>query len=248
MFDQRRGAIRSVEERRLLLLVPHLARAIEVQRPFRLLRRRFGGVLAALDHLGIGVVIQHEPGGILLSNQEAERILDAGDGLRRHSGSRVLALDPKIDARLGAAVQRAERAARLEAREGASTLEIPRRAGFDPILVDVLPLRDDGDEMGSTFSGALLVLVDPDHRELVSVQGLARSYGLSPIETVVCRMIAQGMTLPEIAESRNVSLDTVKTQARAIYTKTRTRNRHELVRRAFSIVPPLLDRSDQSID
>jgi len=247
LFRARRGGIRPAEARRLSLLVPHLARAIETQRPFRLLLRRFGAVLAALDRLGLGVLIVREDGDVLVSNQEAERILDANDGLRRCSRSRIRAGDAEAGARLGAALQRAHRAARLEETDRFTTLELPRRTGADPYLADVVPLRDHGDEMGAGFSGVLMILVDPDHREMVSVEGLARSYGLSPVETLVCRMIAQGMTLRQIAESRGVSLDTVKTQSRAIYAKTGTRNRRELVRRAMSILPPLLDRNGKRI-
>lgn len=241
LFPARRGGIRPAEARRLSLLVPHLARAIETQRPFQLLLRRFGAVLAALDHLGLGVLIVREDGGVLVSNREAERILEADDGLRRGSRSRVRAADGEADLRLRAALQRAERAARLEEKERITTLALPRRAGGEPYLADVVPLRDHGDELGAGFRGVLLVVVDPDHRELISVEGLARSYGLSPMETLVCRMLAQGATLREIAETRGVSLDTVKTQSRAIYAKTGTRNRRELVRRAVSILPPLLD-------
>lgn len=100
---------------------------------------------------------------------------------------------------------------------------------------------------GAAFSGVLLLLIDPDHREMISVQGLAESYVSTATETLVCRMIAQGMTLREIADARRVGLDTVKSQSRAIYAKTHTRNRRGLVRRALSIVPPLLDRSGKRI-
>lgn len=248
LFDDRRGGIRPAESRRLALLVPHLAHAIEMQRPFQLLSRRFGGVLAVLDRLGIGVLIARESGEIVISNQEAERILEANDGLRRGAGSRVAVSDPAAAARLGAELHRAARAARLEA-EGASTaIEVTRRAGSEPYLIDVVPFRENGEEMGAAFSGVMLVLIDPDHREMVSIRGLAQSYALTPIETLVCRMLAQGMTLRQIADTRGVSLDTVKSQSRAIYTKTRTRNRRELVRRALSIVPPLLDRSGRRIN
>jgi DNA-binding CsgD family transcriptional regulator len=150
--------------------------------------------------------------------------------------------------RLRAAVERAACAARLERREARTTLEVPRRTGAEPYLVDVAPLRDDGGEVGGAFRGVLLVTIDPERRELLGIEGLARSYALSPAETLVCRMLAQGMTLREIADVRGVTLDTVKTQARSIYAKTRTRNRRELVRRACSIVPPLLDRHGHRIN
>lgn len=45
----------------------------------------------------------------------------------------------------------------------------------------------------------------------------------------------------EIADIRGVHLDTVKAQTRAIYRKTLCANRLELVQRALSIAPPLLD-------
>jgi len=247
LFDDRRDGIRPEEERRLALLVPHVARAIEVQRPFQLLLRRFSGVLSALDRLGIGVLVVRERGDVVITNQEAERILHANDGVSR-GAQRIAVADPEVDARLRAALCRVARAARLEDRASSTTLELPRRSGGDPYLLDVAPLRDDGAEMGAAFSGVLLTLIDPEHREMVSIQGLARSYGLTPAETIVCRMLAQGLTLREIAESRGVSVDTIKSQSRAIYAKTHTRNRRELVRRALSIVPPILDRDGRRMN
>ena len=83
---------------------------------------------------------------------------------------------------------------------------------------------------------------------MVAVEGLAQSYALTATETLVCQMIAQGIKLRDIADSRNVSLETIKTQSRAIYTKTQTRNRHELVQRAQSIVPPLLDGDGKRVN
>lgn len=248
LFDERRGGIRPEEARRLALLVPHLARAIEMQRPFELLLCRFGGVLALLDRLGIGVLVLRGHGEVVLSNREAERILDAGDGLGRCPRARLAAGDAEAGARLAAALRQAERAARLEAEPREATLEIPRRSGGEPYLVDLAPFRDGSHEIGAAFSGVLLLVIDPDHREMVSTQGLARSYGLSPAETLVCHMITQGVTLRQIAESRGVSLDTVKSQSRAIYAKTRTRNRRELVRRALAVLPPLLDGSGRRIN
>jgi DNA-binding CsgD family transcriptional regulator len=248
LFDGSRGGIRQAESHRLALLVPHLARAIEVQRPFHLLLRRFGAVLALLDRLGVGVLIVREQGEIVLSNCEAERILAAEDGLARGPRARLLAADALAQAELSSALRRAERAARLEAEAPDACLEIPRRTGAESYLADVLPFRDAGHEIGASFRGALLVVIDPDHREMVSILGLARSYGLTASETVVCRGIAQGMTLREIAEMRGVSFDTVKSQSRAVYAKTRTRNRRELVRRALSILPPLLDGSGKRIN
>jgi DNA-binding CsgD family transcriptional regulator len=185
---------------------------------------------------------------IMLANQEAERVLAANDGLSRAASGKIAARDGEAAVRLTAAVRRADRAARLEEVDGSATLEVPRRSGGEPYLVDVVPLRDDGDELGAAFNGVLLVLIDPEHREMVSVHGLARSYRLSPAEMLVCQLLVQGLTLNEIADQRDVSADTVKSQVRAIYTKTGTKNRAELVRRALSVAPPLLNGNGKRID
>jgi len=248
LFHAGREGIQPSEMRRLALLVPHLARAIEMQRPFQLLLGRFGTALALLDRLGIGVAIVRGHAELVISNREADRILGMADGLSRDRRSRIVVRDANAAARLGAALRRAESAARLESKAGDATIEISRRSALEPYLVDVTPFRDGGSEIGTMFAGVLLILIDPDHREMVSVQGLARSYGLTPAETLVCRLIAQGIPLRQIAEIRGVTLDTVKSQSRSIYAKTRTRNRRELVRRALSIVPPLLDKGGKRIN
>jgi DNA-binding CsgD family transcriptional regulator len=248
LFHAGREGIQPSEMRRLALLVPHLARAIEMQRPFQLLLRRFGTALALLDRLGIGVAIVRGQAELVLTNREAERILGMADGLSRDRRSRIVVRDANAAARLATALRRAEGAARLESKAGDATIEISRRSALEPYLVDVTPFRDGGSEIGGAFAGVLLILIDPDHREMVSVQGLARSYGLTPAETLVCRLIAQGIPLRQIAEIRGVTFDTVKSQSRSIYAKTGTRNRRELVRRALSIVPPLLDKGGKRIN
>ena len=185
---------------------------------------------------------------IVLANREAERVLAANDGLcrgARREDRRARQGEPRPGSPLQCG---ADHAARLEEVDGGATLAVPRRSGGEPYLVDVAPLRDDGDELGAAFHGVLLVLIDPEHREMVSVDGLARSYRLSPTELLVCQMLVQGLTLHEIADQRDVSPDTVKSQVRAIYTKTRTKNRAELVRRALSVAPPLLNGNGKRID
>ena len=206
LYREDRPVIRPVEARRLELLVPHLARAIEMQRPFRLLQRRFGQVLAALDRLGLGVLVVRDAREIVLANREAERILARGRrprALRAREGRARGTPTPPLGSPRRWSAPPTPRGSRSST--AAHTLEIPRRSGGEPYLVDVVPLRDDGDEMGSAFDGVLLVLIDPDHREMVSIQGLARSYALSPTETLVCRMIVQGLTQQEIADAREVS-------------------------------------------
>ena len=248
LFNEPHGGITAAEAERLMLLVPHVARAIEQQRPFKLLQSRFNAVLSVLNRLGMGVLILNDTGTIVVANDEGERVLGAADGLLRSPNSHITTADDATAIQLDAMLRHTARAARLEQPQPPGSLQVPRLTRGEHYMVEIAPFRDDGGEMGSPFVGVLMLIVDPDHRDMVAVDGLVKSYGLTPTETQVCGMIARGMTLREIADSRSVSLDTVKSQSRSIYGKTMTRNRRELVQRAQSIAPPLLDRAGRRVN
>lgn len=192
--------------------------------------------LAALSifrHLSIGTMILSPEGRIILSNDEAERILEERDGLQRSACGGLRITDEYVGADLSNAVAAAARAA--DGRDAAAVLLVVERdSGLEPYSVTVQSWQGDG-----LAAGALVLVVDLEQRAASSMAWLARACGLTEAEAGVCRMIADGLTSREIAEERNVSIDTVKTQSRAIFSKTQTRNRTELARRAYHLVPPL---------
>jgi DNA-binding CsgD family transcriptional regulator len=117
-------------------------------------------------------------------------------------------------------------------------LSVPRCSAREPYQCDTVPLTAPEVALAGTAC-TLLTVIDPERRARSSVEGLIACYGLTGAEAEVCRLIADGFQAREIADQRRVGLSTVKTQTRAIFSKTRTRNRAELVRRAITLVPPL---------
>jgi DNA-binding CsgD family transcriptional regulator len=235
VYPEGRAGMSTEEQGRLSPLLPHLARALEIRRPFALLKSRYHAILTMLDRLGMGVVVLLDDDQILLANDEAERILEVGDGVRR-----------RADGKLGVTVGGKELLAALaDLRSGAnsdgSTVYLPRGVLVDPYVVDVAPFREGGHELGSAVTGALVCIVDPEHRAVISTRGLAEVYALTPAEAAVCALMSEGRSTQEIADVRGVALETVKSQGKAILRKTLCSNRVELVHRALSIAPPLLD-------
>lgn len=55
-------------------------------------------------------------------------------------------------------------------------------------------------------------------------------FGLSPAESRIARLLAEGLTLKEIAEAQGTQHDTVRKQLRSIYQKTATNRQPDLVR------------------
>lgn len=242
MYSAERDGITGAEERHFEVFLPHLARAIESQRPFVLLERRYRAVLSMLDRLGIGVAVIRQNREIAILNKEASRILEADDGLRRDPLSRLAATDDTNAASFSRAVAFAAQAAALKGLSTGTAMTIDRRSdGSSAYSLDIVPFREDGVEFSEPFAGALIFIIDPDQRAMISTAGLAHTYALTSAESAVCRLIADGMTAGEIADDRNVTIETVRTQTKSILSKTHTRNRVELVRRAMSIVPPLVD-------
>jgi len=242
-FDRAHGPIRLAEQQAFAPLLPHLARLFALNRPFQIMRARFRAVVAALDRFGLGVIALSETGAAIVANREAQRILDRGHGLRLNAAGRLLLSHPRHEAEFNAALAAATETARGEGFAEGGRVVLPRDDGRDPILIEISALRGDGDELDAGLRGALVLLIDPDHRAPVSVDGMAALYGLTDAEAVVLRAVIDGLDAPAIAETRSTSVATVRTQLRAIADKTGAPNRAALVRLALTVNPPV-ERAD----
>ena len=221
------------------MLLPHLAKSIELSRAFSLLKTRYKAVLSALDHVQIGMCIALGRGEVIVSNQEAERIVDLDDGLKFARDGRFLCRDPELGLALNQAIERAARAAKGDGGLAETILAVPRLTNEHPFLVEIAPLRDYAGEVDTNLEGALVTVIDPGNPKPFSTARVAQAYGLTPAEAEVCRHLVDGWTNSRIADERSVSTDTVKTQIASILQKTSTKRRSELIRLALKSSPPI---------
>ena len=225
---------------RLVPLVPHLARAIEMGRTFSLLRARYLAVLTALDRIDAGLAIALPDGQIIVCNHEAERILATRDGiaLGRNRRLRAASGDDSDTIRRGiaeAAVTASGEGIGLETR-----LQIRRREHSSPLLIDITPLADSGRELDMHLTGALVTLIDPDRTRPLNVDRFARLHAFSPAEREVCMLLLDGRSVVEIAEQRGTAQVTVKNQVTRLLAKSGARSRIELIRKIIRTLPPLV--------
>ena len=73
----------------------------------------------------------------------------------------------------------------------------------------------------------------------LSVQGYARSVGLTPTETRVLEMLCAGLRPTEIAQRQGVAISTVRTQIGSLRAKTGATSIRDLVR-LVAVLPPLV--------
>jgi DNA-binding CsgD family transcriptional regulator/PAS domain-containing protein len=227
-------------ERTCQILLPHLAKAVEISRPFQVLRARFRATLAVLDRFHAGVMIVNEQGQVVIKNREADRIIGLKDGLALdHAGGPSAQRSPGDDAKLKAAIRRAIATARSEGLASETLLTIRRPSGADPFVVEISPLHDEGAELENGLRGALLIVVDPDHLSVVSTRGMEQLYDLTPAEAAVLGLLVEGRATKDIADERGTSPATVSTQVKSIFSKTGVQTRSTLVRLALQVNLPI---------
>ncbi len=240
-FDSPHGPMRPEERDQLEVLLPHTTRAVEISRPLALLERRYRAVLEVLDRLHIGVIVISPQRSVVVANQAAKQVLDAGDGLALDGRQRLAAANERAQGVLQQAIGEVIGTATGRGLNSGKTTMVPRRSGRDPYLLQVAPLTDSAGRVDTNFRGALVFCIDPDETRHVSTSGMQLVYGLTDAECAVCELLIEGLSNAEMADARGVSPETIKSQVQAALKKTRSENRTMLVRLALSLNIPIDD-------
>ena len=191
--------------------IPHLARAVEMGRDFSVLQGRFNTVLCALDHYHVAIWFVSYHGDVQMLNEAASRILEQKDGIGRDLRGK-LCVTTKASIDLDKAIQVCSATAQGEGLDNERLLTVSRRSGKSSYLMTVAPMRDPGNEIETQYKGVIVYAIDPENIEIISTKGMADIYGLTAAEDEVCNLLVQGYSSKEIAERREVSIETVRTQ------------------------------------
>lgn len=220
-------------------LAPHLAKAVEVNRTFALLRQSYQAVMGALDYFRIGIAIVARNGALVARNSELCRILDLKDGISTSRTGRLECSSQTQSDALAAAIAETSATSAGIGETAERLLFVERKSGGRPFLVEIAPLRDVTGELDRGFAGAVVFLIDPEDVKAISTERVSQLFGLSRAEAAVTRAMVDGLSAGEIADLRGTKGDTVRSQIKSIYAKTGVRRRADLVRLAVSVDPPI---------
>lgn len=230
-------AFGATEQRGLTLLLPHLRHSLELARILSEAEIRGRTGFAALQALGLAVVIVTADRRVIFVNRAAEK-LAGGDGLLlvRDGASSELRLgtcQPAITRRL---VQVVADAARGGPGGGLRLREATEDGRTLTIMAMPLPHHlgeGAGAERGAPRlgNGFALVLVRNDAQPVaLPLEILEALYGLTPAEAGVAQALLGGRTAEEVAVERGVSPPTVRSHIRSILEKTGARSLRDLDR------------------
>jgi DNA-binding CsgD family transcriptional regulator len=192
-------------------------------------------LLSLLDRLPTGVALLNQRREPVLMNDYARRALaDIGD-------LDSLLPQPSQQRRPdhGRAAEGRKQPALGEVLAGSSVHVIQRSAGYRPlsIIVQQLPVENSGpDDERPAFA---LIISDPNRTIELDHTALCRLYGLTPAEGRLAALLASGKHIEGAAHLLGVSIHTVRTHLKHIFSKTETSSQSDLVRLILSAPAPI---------
>lgn len=231
--SRRVGHITDGERACFTSIAPHVRAAVRTQ----LALEGQGAALVAgtMEVLSIPAFVCDRHGRVQALTPSAERLVAGGRGLELRRGE--LHARRSADARLlSAAIRRAASGLTGPAAPPHQTVLIGARyEGSPPLVLDVIALPQRW-QHELAFTSRALVVARGETADADAARGrrsalLRGVYGLTDAEVHVALCIAAGQPAKAIAASRGASLETVRTQIKAVRSKLRVNRQIELVAR-----------------
>ena len=222
----------------MAVLIPHLNRAIKLQRDLGLVE--FGRSVAfdALDSMALGIIIIDADAQIKFSNEAAREIVEANDGLR-FVGQRLV-IDGSDGDGIRIRAQRLIRAALSGSPPPGEAFQVVRPSGGEayPVLVSALwgnQLRFGWSTLNEPL--AIVYIRDPDRPEETRAETLQRLYGVTPSQARLTELLATGCSLQHAAKKLGITEVSARQYLKLIFQKTGTHRQAELVRKILQTPP-----------
>lgn len=224
------GPFESDQVSALQKLTPHLHRALTLHARLQAIDCMASGLSALLDRVPMGVILLDAFGDIVHANSRAEKVLRDRLLLRNHARRLTTA-----DTRENESLQRLIAAA-LDKNSLSNDMTLHLRArGSHGLYVQVTPMetKEHPDPLlpGAVRAAVWIGTYEPSQ---LSPASLAQLYNLSPSEAELLARLVEGKNLSEIADLRQVSVYTARTQLKAIMSKLGISRQVDLVRLVMS--------------
>ena len=213
-------------------LLPPIRQFVRVKQALVDARALGASPFALLDNVRWGVIQLDRRGRIAAVNDRARALLLAGDGLCDRGGHLRASL-PEEDKTLQRLLARALPAIGGPGEGG--SMRLGRRDSLPRLVLHVNPANDAATESAQVRIGALVLVVDPAWRLDLEPAQVGELLGLTPAESLVAVLYAQGKSIDEIAVSTGRRRTTIKWHLRHIYDKHHLSRQVELAQLLLSV-------------
>jgi DNA-binding CsgD family transcriptional regulator len=208
--------------------VPHFRRATMTWLALQGAQQVRGALAEAMDLLPTGLILLDERRNIVLKNRGADRILKLNDGIRADGGGPSLE-DARQNAEFQSLIADAIESSRGGQAVSTGFLAVKRPSAKQAFATMVAPLLGNSSQV---MGGAVVAIfiADPVGGRLQDPEVLASLYSLTNSEAELVRLLADGLSLEEVATKRGVSMNTARSHLKHVFAKTGTSRQGELVR------------------
>ncbi len=231
-----RSAYSAAEFESLALLAPHIRRAVTIGDLFETQVRDSLMFRQLVESFNQAVLVVNCDMQLLFANPVAEDYLRDGS-LVKVSAQKLSVQNQLAHAAIKRAVLLSEREEVVLAGSG---IGVPLHKTRFPAIAHVLPLGRRAERLQFHNRAAAAIFIStPKSDALPTIDAIASLFGLTIAEKHVTLHAANGLTPAEIAQSRGVSLFTVRTQMKTVYDKTGQPNQLGLQKLIRDLTAPI---------
>ena len=213
-------------------LTPHIRQFIRVRQALVRAQARDTTVTALLDNPRIGVVYLDRRGRILAANDRASGLLRHGEELSDADGV-LQARAPDDQGRLARLV--AEALPTSGAVPVSGSMQLGRVSGLPPFVVHIKPVGVPQPDYGARPVAALVLIVEPGRHPRLDSGLVARTLRLTPAESQVAALLADGKTVRDIALATGRRESTIRSHVKHMFAKHGLSRQADLVRLVLSL-------------
>lgn len=210
------------------LVAPHIARAVQIHRKLYEVTTQKHWALSALNRLKTGVILLNDQSRPEFVNSAANSLMSECKCVIAEDGLLLTNLTDTL--RLHRLIADAISAANGHNRTAGGALDI--RTPTQTIRIQVIPLpRNLSDHIWSFGASDSCVALFITSANCPSLHGhkWAAQYGLTPAETKLAILIVEGIDLETAATRLCVSIQTIRSQLKSVFSKTNVSRQAELV-------------------
>lgn len=222
-------------------LLPHVGRAMTVHHRVTSAELEATMAAGAIDRIAVGMVLLDASGRAILTNREADRIVDRNDGLSLKDGL-MYAGDSSHTARLRQVIAEVGGSDTGDGQgdgSGGAAVRIARRDGGSPYHVVVLPLPRRCQPRNATGAVAVVFITDSERGQSPVDFLCGDLYGLTAAETRLVSTLLETPGLTAAAKTLGLSRNTVHSQLASVFQKTGTKSQSELLRLILGGIAPI---------
>ena len=230
------GAFRQDECDLLGEIIPHLKRALNLQKHLTQVDFCHRSMLEALDHLPTGIVVTNGDSQIVHANRAAREIAGRGDGLSLTRD--VIGLSrPSENKALMLSIRQSVNSAANGAIQPGWAISATRDGADEPYPILVSTLWENHIKLDLGILDAPLAVVfisNPDRPQEAPAELLQRLYGLVPSEAKLVERLVARDTVSDAAIANGIFVNTARQYLKSIFQKTGTDRQAALLKKVMS--------------